>query len=244
MFLRPVIVRGPGGRRMASSACIAANASQSPLLKQSANSSLSAAMAAPSTEPNAMETSCCVAMHSSGIDPQVAIGGSEMMSSRPAHAGGAAAVQAGFRSAGMRLFDGFRLDPVEALKTDQILDFLAQQREPGGIDAGIAAAAEHLGKRLFDRKDGGAKQQLGVDTGAVAHPFELGERVDRPAVAVAAALHPDQRQPCPPRRGNNSPRSAPTSAAALIRAMASSRPNSRQVSVRAMMTKSRSISSR
>src|SRR5436190_5411843 len=89
--------------------------------------------------------------------------------------------------------DRLRLDPVIGVEADQILDFLAQGGEPSVADTGVIAGRDQLGECLLHRVQRGAEQDLRVDAAAVSHRLEIAERQDRPAVAVAAALHPDER---------------------------------------------------
>src|SRR6266851_6303868 len=90
-------------------------------------------------------------------------------------------------------FDGLGLDPVIGVEPDQVLDFLAQSHEFGIADSRVAAGRQNLAERPLHRVERGAEQDLRVDAAAVPHRLEVPEREDRPAVAIAAALDPDER---------------------------------------------------
>src|SRR5713226_5402990 len=89
-------------------------------------------------------------------------------------------------------FDGLGLDPVIGVEPDQVLDFLAQADELRLAEPDEGAARDNLGERSLHRDKGDAKQDLRVDAAAIPHAPQVAEREDRPPVAVAAALHPDQ----------------------------------------------------
>src|SRR6266568_1479144 len=126
----------------------------------------------------------------SGADPWV-----------PAFAGNAQKSGWWCRSAGFAArLDRLGLDPVIGVEADQILDFLAQGGEFGVADARVAAGRHDLAERMLHRMECGAEQDLRVDAAAVAHCLEVAEREDRPPVAIAAALHPDERHACKPGR--------------------------------------------
>src|SRR5580704_15815329 len=104
------------------------------------------------------------------------------------------------RNRSLGWLDGFRLDPVVGVEADQILDFLAQRSELGIADAGVAAGRDDLGQRALHEMHRDAEQDLGIDASAIAHRLQFAQRQDRPPVAVAAALHPDERHCREPRR--------------------------------------------
>ena len=60
-------------------------------------------------------------------------------------------------------------------------------------DAGVIAGRDQFGKRLLHSVQCRAEQDLRVDAAAITHLFEVAKRQDRAPVAVAAALHPNQR---------------------------------------------------
>src|SRR6266849_4826566 len=90
-------------------------------------------------------------------------------------------------------FDGLGLNPVIGVEPDQVLDFLAQHGELSVADSRIAAGRHDLAECALHRVERDAEQDLRVDAAAIAHRLEVPKWEDRAPVAVAAALHPDQR---------------------------------------------------
>src|SRR5262245_25710758 len=96
--------------------------------------------------------------------------------------------------------DGLFLDLVVLVQTDDVLDILPRGDVFGGRHALVVAGLAQLPQRLLEEMERSAENDLGLDAADVAHLLQLLAREDRAAVAVAAALHVDERQPAHPGR--------------------------------------------
>src|SRR5258706_9096179 len=98
------------------------------------------------------------------------------------------------------LFNSLGLDFVMLREVDQVLDLLARGDELGLAHTGVVAGLAQLGERALEEVERGAQHHLRLDTRDISHLLQLLPREERPPVAVAAALHVDQRQAADPRR--------------------------------------------
>src|SRR6185503_19532664 len=98
------------------------------------------------------------------------------------------------------LFDSLGLDLVMLREVDQILDLLPRRHELRLADAGVIPGVAQLGERALEEMESVAEHHLRLDARDISHLLQLLAREEGTPVAVAAALHVDQRQPADPRR--------------------------------------------